>query len=225
MKLNPTLALTLVLLSLMFGAGLVSAAWGLVVGREALKGITQPDTRPANNLGSRQASAPRSEEVVILREDDIITSAKARMAGKKMEAKPATAIVAESKSVNKAEKVAAAKEASFPLVAQSQGVLLEVTAASRQGDALVLKVNLKNSGKQPVQFLYSFLDVRDEQGRALTADAQGLPAELPNSGEAFSGTISLPMALVDQAEKLSLSLTDYPDQKLQLQLSNIPVVK
>ncbi|NJL23691.1 MAG: hypothetical protein HC895_27475, partial [Leptolyngbyaceae cyanobacterium SM1_3_5] len=46
MKVNSTLALTLVLLTAMVGAGVVSAAWGYAVGGEALKGVTQPNGRP-----------------------------------------------------------------------------------------------------------------------------------------------------------------------------------
>lgn len=59
----------------------MSAAWGLVVGRDALKGITQPDTRPANNLAQRQKGAPRREDVAILKEEEIINTVKTRMNG------------------------------------------------------------------------------------------------------------------------------------------------
>jgi hypothetical protein len=100
MKLNSTVALTFVLLALMFGAGLVSAAWGLVIGREALKGITQPDTRPANNLAQRKGNTPRREDVVILKEEDIISSVKARMNGGAAKPTPA-AKPAESKPAAK----------------------------------------------------------------------------------------------------------------------------
>lgn len=117
MKLNSTVALTFVLLALMFGAGLVSAAWGLVVGREALKGITQPDTRPANNLSQRRGAAPRREEVTILKEDDIIASVKARMSGGAASdrkappaPKPTEVKVPAKPSVDNAETGAAASE-------------------------------------------------------------------------------------------------------------------
>ena len=81
MKLNSTVALTLILLSLMVGAGVVSATWGIALGREALKGVTQPDTRPTSNLAKRQGKAARREEFAILREEDIVASAKARING------------------------------------------------------------------------------------------------------------------------------------------------
>ena len=79
MKLNSTIALTLILLTSMLAAGLVSAAFGLTLGREALKGVTQPDTRPTNTLGNRKSGAPKRNELVILREDDIINTVKARI--------------------------------------------------------------------------------------------------------------------------------------------------
>jgi hypothetical protein len=54
---------------------------------------------------------------------------------------------------------------------------------------------------------------------------EGLPAELPAKGAEFKGTISIPTALLDDVKQISLSLTDYPAQKLKLQLSDIPVEK
>lgn len=219
MKVNPTIALTLTLLSLMFGAGIVSAAWGLVVGREALKGITQPDTRPTNPTAQ---GTPRREEVAILREEDLVVAAKARMngAGGDPAIKLASATKAESKAVVKAA------NAEFPLVSQSFGVTLEVNSVRQQGDSVVMQVSLKNTGKEPVRFLYdSLLALKDEKGEAIAATVQGLPTELPASGEAFSGTVTISAELVKQVEKLSLSITDYPDQHLQLQLPNIPIIR
>jgi hypothetical protein len=35
--------------------------------------------------------------------------------------------------------------------------------------------------------------------------------------------MSISTALLDRAQKLSVELTDYPDQKLQLKLSDVPV--
>jgi hypothetical protein len=219
MKINPTIALTLTLLSLMFGVGIISAAWGLVVGREALKGITQPDTRPTNPTSQ---SVPRREEVAILREEDLIAAAKTRMngAGGDPTIKPNSAVKTEPKAAMKAV------AANLPLVSQSFGVVLEVSSVRQQGDALVMQVSLKNTSKVAVQFLYDgFLTLKDEKGEAIAATVQGLPAELPPSGAPFAGTITVPAELVKQVEKLSLSITDYPDQRLQLQLPNIPIIR
>ena len=67
MKVNPTVALTFTLLTLMLGAGLLTGAWGFAIGREALKGITQPDARPTNK-GAAQNSSVR-EDLVLLKEE------------------------------------------------------------------------------------------------------------------------------------------------------------
>lgn len=111
----------------------------------------------------------------------------------------------------------------FPVSSKSQGVTWQIQSANYSGGALLLKVNFKNEGSKAVRFLYTFLDVTDDRGRALSANAQGLPTELPANGETFSGTVSIPTALLDDVNKLSMTLTDYPDQQLRLQISNIPV--
>lgn len=81
MRVNPTVVLTLVLLSLMFGAGLTSAMYGYKLGRGALKGITQPDARPVNNLADAQGRPIRREGLTFLKETDILTNVKARIEG------------------------------------------------------------------------------------------------------------------------------------------------
>ena len=83
MRLNSTVVLTLVLLVLMVGAGLTSATWGYKLGREALKGITQPDARPVNNLTDSQGKPVRRDSVTFLKEDQILKDMKARMEGGK----------------------------------------------------------------------------------------------------------------------------------------------
>lgn len=80
MRLNSTVALTLILLSLMVAAGVVSAAWGYALGREALQGITQPDVRPASNVGESDGNPPR-DGLILLKEADILTDVEARMNG------------------------------------------------------------------------------------------------------------------------------------------------
>jgi hypothetical protein len=81
MRVNPTVVLTLILLSLMFGAGLTSAIYGYRLGRGALKGITQPDARPVNNLSDAQGRPIRREGLTFLKESDILTNVKARIEG------------------------------------------------------------------------------------------------------------------------------------------------
>lgn len=80
---NSTVVLTLFLLTVMVGAGVGSAAWGYKTGREALKGITQPDARPVNNATDAEGKPVRREGLTILKEEDILQQVKAKMdAGK-----------------------------------------------------------------------------------------------------------------------------------------------
>jgi hypothetical protein len=81
MRLNSTVVLTLILLTLMVGAGITSATVGYRLGREALKGITQPDARPINKLADSQGKAVRREGLIFLKETDIVANVKARMDG------------------------------------------------------------------------------------------------------------------------------------------------
>lgn len=231
MKLNSTVTLTLVLLTLMLGAGFVSAFWGFSLGSAAIKGVTQPDARPTTKLASTKGSTPQQGGVALLREDDIIKSVKARMEGKGRGAKPEKA---EENNQKDQDKLAAntrleeeneAPQPGFPVTAENQGVSLEVYSARYSGGALLMRVRLKNTGRDTVRFLYSFLDVTDDQGRSLSATPDNLPTELPANSQVFSGTVSIPTALLDNVKKLSLTLTDYPDQKLRLQLSDIPVAR
>jgi hypothetical protein len=247
MKFNSTVALTLILLAMMLGAGFVSAMWGFTLGHEALKGVTQPDVRPTKKLADNQQTTPGKEGVPILREEDILTNVNAYMNGKgegsktnksktdKTDKKDAQANnSSQSETEEKPSPEPFTTEASFtstdsqlklPIKSQDRGVTLEVRSASQQGGSLLLNVSLKNEGGNAVRFLYSFLNVTDDQGRALSAITEGLPGELPANGEEFSGTVSIPAALLENANKLSLTLTDYPDQKLQLKMAEIPVAR
>ena len=79
---------------------------------------------------------------------------------------------------------------------------------------------MQNKGTNSVRFLYSFLDITDNKGRTLSAITEGLPAKLPPNSREFSGTVSIPTALLDDVNKISLSLVDYPDQKVKLKLDS-----
>lgn len=230
MKLNYTVVLTVILLTLMMGAGYTSAIWGYALGHAALKSVAQPDARPTTKLKGRKATSPQQKAVVMLKEEDILASVKRRIEGKGKNAKPKKQQAQNKKISSKetpAEKNRSAQEYAsqpgFPITSRNQGVTLEVLSARYFGGALLLKVNFKNEGARAVRFLYSFLDVTDDQGRALSASTEGLPGELPPNGETFSGTVSIPTTLLEDVKKISMTLTDYPDQQLQLQMSEIPV--
>jgi hypothetical protein len=232
MKVNSTLALTLILLSLMVAAGVVSGSWGYAVGREALKGVTQPDSRPGQTAGESQLPAHR-QQVRLLKEADIIKNVKAQRLGDPGNSKdnrtseqldPARTKAA-IEVVAAPSPIASASLAGFPISSQDQDVTLSVRSARQQEGYLLLEISLQNQGARSVQFLYSFMNVTDNQGRSFSANTEGLPNRLPPDSETFSGTVSLPTALLNDAQTLSLTLTDYPDQKLQLQVSDIPVMR
>lgn len=216
MKWNSTIGLTLILLAAMLGAGIMSAVAGMKIGREALKGITQPDTRPTNNLTKQSGNGSRRDDLVLLQEDKIIASVKERMsggAGGTNAAKPTPAPVKEDQA------------AKFPISSASDGIILTVNSVQFQGESLALSVSLQNSSNDSIKFLYSFLEIKDDQGRTLSTNTEGLPSELPPSSQTYSGTIRIPATSVDKATKLSLSLADYPDQQVQIQMANIPITR
>ncbi|WP_353931268.1 hypothetical protein WJM97_01275 [Okeanomitos corallinicola TIOX110] len=230
MKINSTVILTLVLLTLMLGAGSVSAFLGFTMGSSALKGVSSPDGRPTTKFSSSNNNKVQQVGITLLKEEDIIKSTKARIQENKT-AKKTTQDNDEikpqkTKTTEKQEEVAQEKlKPGFPIVSDSEGVSMSVQSVRYSGGDLLVRVKMQNQGADSVRFLYSFLDVTDDKGRTLSAITEGLPAELPANGPTFTGTISIPTALLDNVGSISLALTDYPAQKLKLQVSDIPVEK
>lgn len=227
-KLNSTVALTLILLILMLGAGYVSAIWGFAVGVEALQGVNQPDARLKSKIKLRKHKSQEQAAVVMLKEEDIITNVRARIEGKGKNVRPEKSQPQNQQSSKQTspqntQVAAEIPQPGFPIINKNQGVTLELLSARFSGGALQLKVNFKNEGDRTVRFLSSFLDVTDDQGRALSVNTEGLPGELPPNGKTFSGTFSISTALLEDVKKLSMTLTDYPEQQLRLQMLNIPV--
>lgn len=233
MKINSTVILTLILLTLMLGAGSVSAFLGFSMGSSALKGVTSPDGRPASKFASNKNNNAQSTEVALLKEEDILKTVKGRIQDnktanqiKKREEDEEEIKAPKPEPEEKPEEVTAEKlEPGFPVVAESEGVTMSVQSVRYSGGDLLLKVKMQNKSADSVRFLYSFLDVTDDKYRTLSAITEGLPAELPGKSSTFTGTISIPTALLDDVSNISLALTDYPAQKLKLQLSDIPVEK
>ncbi|WP_017304050.1 hypothetical protein [Spirulina subsalsa] len=232
MKVNSTIVLTLFLLLLMAGAGVASGFWGFTLGHKALKGVSQPDVSPSKKL-TQNTTPPEGEQELrmLLDEQELIKHAEAVMSGKVEPQKPTetttqsangdASVATESQTTTDTQLISLSD--SLPIRDQQRGVTMEITQASQEGDALLLTVNLKNEGRQMVRFLYSFLEVKDEQGRALSAITDGLPGELPANGQSFSGTVKIPTALLTDSKELSLLLTDYPDRTLELNLADIPI--
>ena len=230
MKINTTVLLTLILLTLMLGAGSASGFLGFTLGSMALKGVTTPDGRPVTKFNSSKANNPQEESAAFLKEEDILKVVKSRINDKNKGNKPDKSEEEEEIKVTKPQpkETPVAEETSqpgFPVTAESEGVTMSVKSIRYSGGDLLLKVNMQNKGDDSVRFLYSFLDITDDKGRTLSAITEGLPAELPAKGAEFKGTISIPTALLDDVKQISLSLTDYPAQKLKLKLSDIPVEK
>ncbi|MEB3341570.1 hypothetical protein [Okeania sp.] len=220
---NSSLVLTLSLLAMMCTAGLSSASLGFKLGREALKGITQPDSRPTNSLLGTQEASIRPEEFVILDEKKIIINVKNTILnGGKVEQKTAKEDANQKTAKANSTKETEPKQ-TFPIVSNDGGVVLEVYDVRKWGNSLVLDVNLKNGGNRSVRFLYSFLNITDEQGRVLSASTEDLPGELPPNGIKYYGIITIPITLLDNAKELSLELTDYPDKKLTLKMPKIRI--
>lgn len=127
----------------------------------------------------------------------------------------------DSKNINSAQPEITKSTNQF--TSNSKGVAFTVKSLHYSGGDLVIRVNIQNQGTTSVRFLYSFLDVTDDKGRTLSAITEGLPAELPPNSREFSGAINIPTALLDDVNKISLSLTDYPGQELKLYVADIPI--
>lgn len=232
MRINSTVLLTLILLSMMLGAGSVSAFWGFTIGSSALKGVSAPDGRPSSKFSATKTGYSQESGVEFLKEKEILKIVKARVQGKSKTTKARKLLdeedIESSKEADKKknDKVTEEKpQEGFPIAAESEGVTLSVQSSNYSGGDLILKVKMQNKGDESVRFLYSFLDVTDDKGRTLSASTQGLPSELTANGPNHTGTINIPTPLLDNVKKISLALTDYPAQKLRLEVSNIPVEK
>ena len=231
MQINTTVLLTLILLTLMLGASSASGFLGFKLGSDALKGVTTPDGRPVNKFNSSKSNNPQQGTESFIKEEDILKAVKSRINNKNQSNKPEKSAEEEIKTdkhqgQEKPKQVAEEPlQPGFPVAAESEGVTMSVQSVRYSGGDLLLRVNMQNKGTDSVRFLYSFLDITDDKGRTLSGITEGLPAELPAKGAEVKGTISIPTALLDDVKQISLSLTDYPAQRLKLQLSDIPVEK
>lgn len=104
-------------------------------------------------------------------------------------------------------------------------MLFEVQRVVRQGGNVRLLVSLQNNGSAPVEFLYSFLEVRDQDGNLLSSYAESLPQSLPNDRQVYRGTIELFGTLPESVASVSLRLASYPDEKIKLQVGSVKIPK
>lgn len=196
------------------------------MGHQSLRGITQPALNPVLNGGNSSKRRPR-QGASLLSEKDIISKAKTKTSGSKKKPKAKKPKPKPSPKTSKEEKPEKKDTTpqSFPVKTEAKGMSLEVRSFTRDEDSLVLNVALENKGSKPVQFVYTFLDVVDDRGRTLLAEAQGLPAEFQANSETFYGTVKILDVSGNNVKQVSLKLTDYPDQNIKLEASNIPVIE
>jgi hypothetical protein len=224
MKINTTVTFTFALLFLMLGAGLASAFSGFSIGRDALKGITQPDSRPQKTRMKSANAKDAKDGIVFMNEADIIKSMKERLASTAKGGGQVSKASDETKGDQaKPPEKPTVPMAQLPLSNNIDGVTLEVISSRKEGDARLLDVTIKNSSPKMVQFRYTFLTITDDQGRIVAAETIGLPSEIPTNSETFSGSVKLPSASLKDAQTVTLQLSDYPEQKIQFRLADIPI--
>ncbi len=218
-RISPRVQLSVVLLGIMFMAGGLSAFGGYLFGRESLRGVTQPVVNPilgdfssnAQDLGQRQA---------LLKESDIIAQVERVIQGQTTSTPTPTPTPAETPEETPAPE--STPIAGFPKETSMQGVHMAVNSAEIADGNLVLEVSLTNDSVSSLQFIYTFLDVTSDSGTPLIAITQGLPTELPAESETFTGTVAIPLTSLDDVKSLNLSLSDFPNQDIQLKIQDIP---
>ncbi|HEY9702656.1 MAG TPA: hypothetical protein V6C58_09430, partial [Allocoleopsis sp.] len=79
MKINTTLVFTLLLLTSMLATGVSSGIVGFTLGKESLKGVSQPDTNPTQKKTLKKHTLDTKKTVEMISETEIIKKAKEQM--------------------------------------------------------------------------------------------------------------------------------------------------
>lgn len=206
---------------------------GYFFGYQSLKGVTQPDKNPFLGTSASGEDYPRQGSPFVS-EQDIINQVEKQIKGiskSQQAAKKEAAQANKDKDKDKdKDKNATASPSpkdgnakSLPIVAKSQGVILEIRSVTFTEDNTTLDVALRNEGNAPVQFLYDFLDVTDNQSQTFSTEVKGLPTDLKPKSETYSGTIKIIGVSEEASKALTLSLSDYPEQRIKLEASGIPI--
>ena len=224
MKFRVSLWLTITLFVMMLSAGIASGCLGYYMGREALKAVTQPDVSSEDPLVKSKPVGGKYKGLKIVNEKAILLKVYNHIHNKDQNRRSHQQVPLKNKA-NLVERQSEKKINSslFPLSNQSEGVTLKVENAEFQGGSLLLNLSLKNEGKETVSFLYSFLDVRDDRARPLSAIPDRLPGDLPANGELYSGVLRIPKVLLENTKYISLTMTNYPERTLELKLPQIPI--
>lgn len=223
MKPKTTLLLTLTFFSLMLSASVASAYVGYLMGREALKVVTQPDIQSEARVRGKKPVG-NHKGLNLIAEQEILTEVYNRTHPEQQKNQEED----QSQTTESADLIEFAPKAvnitNFtPLTTQFQGVTLMVSNALYEADSLLLELQLKNENSHSVRFLYSFIDIRADRHLPLSAIPEGLPSELPADSQNYRGKLRIPSALLENSKKISLTLTDYPEREIKLQLNNIPI--
>ncbi len=228
-KLSSAAKFTFFLLGVMFLLGAATGLVGYLFGRNSLRGITQPDLNPFLNSTEDPAQSPR-QGVRFLKEDELIKKVQVQTRG--ASAKPVPKVVKKPEAEKKEEKKPEAKkdeakkaDGSFPIRLESEKVKMDIRSLVQKDDEIVLNIAMTNGSSDPVQFIYTFLDVSDNKGYSLSSEVIGIPETLEANSETHVGTIRVLDTPPGAATRLSLRLTDYPDQKINLEIKDIPVAK
>ena len=228
---SPFLLILLLLLMMLVG-GIASAYVGYLMGSEALKVVTQPDTNSQEPVSKTKARSGYHKGLKIIDEQEILTQVYDKIHyqdQKKLDSKQSLTKSKSSLVTQEGEPQEGEPEnvpSGFaPIKDTAGGVTMEVSQAKFQGSSLILGVNLKNESSNSVKFLYSFMDVRDDQNRPLSIITEGLPGELPANGQKFHGNLIVPLGVLNNSRNISLTLKDYPKQELELKLEKIAVTR
>ncbi len=237
MKINSTVTVFsfILLASLVTVGGTGYVAY--IFGSKSLAGVRTPEENPTQKLTNVHNSQTQpTQGFQIVPEKTILVKVYDYIHAQKQASKAKKDNPSQSQSQQKSQSntqsynnfpsvtpVSATSKIKLPIKGEDQGVILQVSDISNQQGSVLLSVNLQNKSKNSIKFLYSSLDVKDNQNNAITAIADGLPSELPANGQEFSGKITIPLSLLNNSQTISMALTDYPDQKVQLKIPSIPI--
>lgn len=243
MKTQSTVRITLALLILIAIASIASGFVGFKIGAIALEGVAQPENNPSKKL-SNGNSSNNPELFKPVNEKTILTQVYNTIQAKLKPLTPnpkddSTEDKDDSQSVDSPDPKAIPSEEEKPptkvaapisdrpinLSSQAQGVTLTVENVHQDGELVVFNVSLKNESLQPVKFSYRFLEFKDDQDRTLSGITEGLPDEIPANSPPFAGQVKIPLNLLQDRQRLTLNLSNYPDQTLSLSVKNIPLVR
>lgn len=206
MKINPAYLLIFIWVVGTIGAGIASGLKSYNLADQSIKGVVPPQTDIIKKPGGTYQQTYRKEKVL-------------KFAAEKD-------ILAQVKDYIKAESEQAAnigKQQIYQVT--SEGVTLTVDDVSTNQETLVIEVKMRNKGSNPIRFMYSNLEIKDDKGKDISPIVEGLPEKLQPDGKEYLGVVKIPLTLLEDSQKISLSLSNYPDSTVKLKISEIIIKK